>query len=131
MSAETFSFEAFEEFLDKNENYSNFNTKWINFVFFSGIITSTGGCMVGERLSSSGTRLNVTTSSPVQSAGPINSSSSRDVVKSSADSVHRGLKSVSRQSLLGETWGHISLLRRLTQIQLVILLLEMFWYKSE
>lgn len=62
----------------------------------SGIITSGGGCMVGERLSSSGTRLNVISSSPIQSTGPI------DGVKSSVESVHRGLKSVSRQSLLGE-----------------------------
>lgn len=50
--------------------------------------------MVGERLSSSGTCLNV--SSPVQStvAGGVPH-------KSSAESVHRVLKSVSRQSLLG------------------------------
>lgn len=92
----------------------------------AGIITSGGGCMVGERLSSSGTRLNVTSSSPVQSTG--------GGVKSSAESVHRGLKSVSRQSLLGKRrcderyrgdsihppFSHISLLRQLTQIQLVI-----------
>lgn len=50
--------------------------------------------MVGERLSSSGTRLDV--SSPVQSAAPISGG-----VKSSTESVHRALKSVSRQSLLG------------------------------
>lgn len=63
-----------------------------------GIITSGGGCMVGERLSSSGTRLNVTSTSPIQSTGP----SGGGMVKSSTESVHRGLKSVSRQSLLGE-----------------------------
>lgn len=97
---------------------------WVTFCFsFKGIITSGGGCMVGERLSSSGTRLNVTSSSPVQSTGAIGG------VKSSAESVHRGLKSVSRQSLLGKRdragsefipLNHISLLRQLTQIQLVI-----------
>ncbi|XP_068086318.1 cyclic nucleotide-gated cation channel [Anabrus simplex] len=52
-----------------------------------GIITSSGR-MVGERLSASGTRLNA--ASPVQYGG----------VKSSTESVPRGLKSVSRQSLL-------------------------------
>ncbi|CAG9824996.1 unnamed protein product [Phaedon cochleariae] len=57
-----------------------------------GIITS-GGCMVGERLSSSGTHLNLT--SPVQSAAP--TAPSR---RTSTDSIHRVLKSVSRQSLL-------------------------------
>ncbi|KAJ8920562.1 hypothetical protein NQ315_004701, partial [Exocentrus adspersus] len=56
------------------------------------IITS-GGCMVGERLSSSGTRLNLT--SPVQCATP--TAAPR---KPSTESVHKVLKSVSRQSLL-------------------------------
>ncbi|KAG5885980.1 hypothetical protein JTB14_008335 [Gonioctena quinquepunctata] len=56
-----------------------------------GIITS-GGCMVGERLSSSGTRLNIT--SPVQSAAPTAPH------RTSTESIHRVLKSVSRQSLL-------------------------------
>lgn len=50
--------------------------------------------MIGERLSGSGTRLDV--SSPVQSAAPTIGG-----VKSSTESVHRALKSVSRQSLLG------------------------------
>ncbi|XP_031344275.1 cyclic nucleotide-gated channel rod photoreceptor subunit alpha isoform X3 [Photinus pyralis] len=59
-----------------------------------GIITSTGGRMVGERLCSSGTRLDVITS-PAQSGvqasvGP----------RSSNESVPRALKSVSKQSLL-------------------------------
>ncbi|KAK9704178.1 Ion transport protein [Popillia japonica] len=49
--------------------------------------------MIGERLSGSGTRLEV--SSPVQSAAPTIGG-----VKSSTESVHRALKSVSRQSLL-------------------------------
>ncbi|XP_063902741.1 cyclic nucleotide-gated channel rod photoreceptor subunit alpha isoform X2 [Zophobas morio] len=57
-----------------------------------GIIT-TGGCMVGERLSSSGTCLNV--SSPVQSTATTGAPH-----KTSSESVHRVLKSVSRQSLL-------------------------------
>lgn len=50
--------------------------------------------MVGERLSSSGTRLDVT--SPVQSVAPVGG------LKTSTESVHRALKSVSRQSLLGK-----------------------------
>ncbi|CAH0557075.1 unnamed protein product [Brassicogethes aeneus] len=49
--------------------------------------------MVGERLSGSSTRLNVT--SPVQCAHPTSGSH-----KTSTESVHRVLKSVSRQSLL-------------------------------
>ncbi|XP_045469967.1 cyclic nucleotide-gated channel rod photoreceptor subunit alpha isoform X1 [Harmonia axyridis] len=57
-----------------------------------GIITSGGGCMVGERLNSSGSRLNV--ASPVQSAQPI------AIHHKSTDSIHARLKSVSRQSLL-------------------------------
>ncbi|KAI4466059.1 cyclic nucleotide-gated cation channel subunit a [Holotrichia oblita] len=61
-------------------------------LLISGIITS-GGRMIGERLSGSGTRLEV--SSPVQSAAPTIGG-----VKSSTESVHRALKSVSRQSLL-------------------------------
>lgn len=60
----------------------------------SGIITS-GGRMIGERLSGSGTRIDV--SSPVQSVAPTIGGA-----KSSTESVHRALKSVSRQSLLGE-----------------------------
>jgi hypothetical protein len=60
---------------------------------FTGIIT-TSGRMIGERLSSSGTRLN--TSSPVQSAYHGNKSSTESVPRSSTG----GLKSVSRQSLL-------------------------------
>jgi hypothetical protein len=60
---------------------------------FAGIIT-TSGRMIGERLSSSGTRLN--TSSPVQSAYHGNKSSTESVPRSSTG----GLKSVSRQSLL-------------------------------
>ncbi|XP_015835561.1 cyclic nucleotide-gated channel rod photoreceptor subunit alpha isoform X2 [Tribolium castaneum] len=58
-----------------------------------GIITSGGGCMVGERLSSSGTCLNV--SPPVQGGAPATAPH-----KASTESVHRVLKSVSRQSLL-------------------------------
>ncbi|GLV41568.1 uncharacterized protein CBL_06797 [Carabus blaptoides fortunei] len=54
-----------------------------------GVITSCGTRMVGERLSSSGTRLDV--ASPVQSVAP---------ARGSVESVHRALKSVSRQSLL-------------------------------
>ncbi|KAI4466080.1 cyclic nucleotide-gated cation channel subunit a [Holotrichia oblita] len=61
-------------------------------LLIAGIITS-GGRMIGERLSGSGTRLEV--SSPVQSAAPTIGG-----VKSSTESVHRALKSVSRQSLL-------------------------------
>uniref|UniRef100_A0A6P7F769 Cyclic nucleotide-gated cation channel alpha-3 n=1 Tax=Diabrotica virgifera virgifera TaxID=50390 RepID=A0A6P7F769_DIAVI len=49
--------------------------------------------MVGERLSSSGSRLNIT--SPVQCSAPHSGSH-----KTSTESVHRVLKSVSRQSLL-------------------------------
>lgn len=59
----------------------------------AGIIT-TSGRMIGERLSSSGTRLNI--SSPVQSAYHGNKSSTESVPRSSTG----GLKSVSRQSLL-------------------------------
>lgn len=55
--------------------------------YLAGIITSSGR-MIGERLSASGTRLN--SSSPVPYGGN----------KSSSESVARGLKSVSRQSLL-------------------------------
>ncbi|XP_057668362.1 cyclic nucleotide-gated channel rod photoreceptor subunit alpha isoform X1 [Diorhabda carinulata] len=58
-----------------------------------GIITS-GGCMVGERLSSSGSRLNIA-SPPLQCAA--SHAVSR---KTSTESIHRVLKSVSRQSLL-------------------------------
>lgn len=54
--------------------------------------------MVGDRLSDSGTRLNVVaSSSPVQSTAPVSAGA-----KSSTESVHRGIKSVSRQSLLGK-----------------------------
>lgn len=52
--------------------------------------------MVGERLSSSGTRLDVT--SPLQTAAPTSG------VKTSTESVHKALKSVSRQSLLGTNY---------------------------
>lgn len=51
--------------------------------------------MVGERLSSSGTRLDVC--SPVQLAEQATA-----CTKTSTESVHRALKSVSRQSLLGK-----------------------------
>ncbi|XP_065163954.1 cyclic nucleotide-gated channel rod photoreceptor subunit alpha isoform X2 [Atheta coriaria] len=57
-----------------------------------GIITSGGARLVGERYTGSGTRLDVT--SPVQSSAPATVGP-----KSSTESVHRALKSVSRQSL--------------------------------
>lgn len=50
--------------------------------------------MVGERLSTSGTRLDVT--SPLQTAAPTSG------IKTSTESVPKALKSVSRQSLLGK-----------------------------
>lgn len=59
--------------------------------------------MVGERLSSSGTRLDIC--SPVQLAEP-----TTVCTKTSSESVHRTLKSVSRQSLLG-TYQNKSLRR--------------------
>lgn len=76
-------------------------------IVVTGIITS-GGCRtVGERLYSSGTRLDV--SPPVvqssfhQGGGGIGGSLAGGAgLKSSTESVHHTLKSVSRQSLLGE-----------------------------
>lgn len=65
------------------------------FVLISGIITSGGARLVGERYTGSGTRLDVT--SPVQSSAPATVGP-----KSSTESVHRALKSVSRQSLFGK-----------------------------
>ncbi|XP_060518819.1 cyclic nucleotide-gated channel rod photoreceptor subunit alpha [Cylas formicarius] len=57
-----------------------------------GIVTS-GGCMVGERLRGSGTGLNLASATPsIASRGASH--------KQSHESVHRVLKSVSRQSLL-------------------------------
>lgn len=53
--------------------------------------------MVGERLCSSGTRLDVI-SSPAQSGAQASGG-----VKTSNESVPRALKSVSKQSLLGKT----------------------------
>lgn len=70
----------------------NFNT--IN--FFKGIITSSGGRMVTERLCSSGTRLDIITSPPQAGA------QAGSGVKTSSESVSRALKSVSKQSLLGK-----------------------------
>ncbi|XP_025834701.1 cyclic nucleotide-gated cation channel alpha-3-like [Agrilus planipennis] len=57
-----------------------------------GIITSGGGRMVGERLSTSGTQLDM--SPPLQTSAPTTRH------KSSTESVQRALKSISRQSLL-------------------------------
>lgn len=65
------------------------------FSLVSGIITSGGARMVGERLTGSGTRLDVTP--PLQLVEPTGVGN-----KSSTESVHRTLKSVSRQSLLGK-----------------------------
>lgn len=73
--------------------------------------------MIGERLSGSGTRLEV--SSPVQSAAPTIGG-----VKSSTESVHRALKSVSRQSLLGNN------LRNNKNFVLILILLDRYRFSD-
>lgn len=62
----------------------------------TGIITSSGGCMVGERLSISGTHLNLT--SQIQCTPP----KSAPQKTTSTESVNKVLKSVSKQNLLGK-----------------------------